>query len=177
MPGNSDEDKLISELFAEYKQMMFKVAFGILHNEADAEDAVQNSFLWIINNLDKISQIPCYERGNYFATIIEHRSIDIYRKRVNHPTENLDELFDLGSDESIEEKALSNVTVEEIKSAMNELSDGDYEMLYLYLFKQMRPKEISEAMGISENNIRTYIQRARKRFVKILHKRGIDYDV
>lgn len=175
MPGNSD-DKLISDLFTEYKQMMFKIAFGILHNESDAEDAVQDAFLWIINNLSKISQIPCYERGNYFASIIEHRSIDIYRKKINHPTENFDEHLDLRADERIEATALSNATIGEIKSAMNELSGRDYEMLFLYLFKQMSPKEIGEAMGITENNIRSYIKRARKRFIKILHKRGIDHD-
>ncbi len=168
--------ELINELFETYKEMMFKIAMGILHNRSDAEDAVQDAFLWIINNLSKITQIPCHERGNYFATIIEHRSIDIYRKKTNHPTENFDEQLDLRADERVEEAALSNATVDEIKSAMNELSGGDYEMLYLYLFKQMSPKEIGEAMGISENNIRSYIKRARKRFVKILHKRGIDYD-
>lgn len=43
MPGNSD-DKLISELFVEYRQMMFKMAIGILHNKSDAEDVVQDAF-------------------------------------------------------------------------------------------------------------------------------------
>ena len=168
--------ELIKELFETYKEMMFKIAMGILHNESDAEDVVQDTFLWIINNLDRISQIPCHERGNYFASIIEHRSIDICRKKTKHPTENFDEQLDLRADERVEETVLSNATVDEIKGALNELLGKDYEMLYLYLFKQMSPKEIGEAMGISENNIRTYIKRARKRFVKILHKRGIDYD-
>ncbi len=170
------EDKLLSELFTEYKQMMFKISFGILHNKADAEDVVQDVFLWTINNLSKISQIPCHERGYYFASIIEHRSIDVLRRKTNHPEESFDERSDLTADERIEETALSNATVDEIKSAMNELSHRDYEILYLYLFKQMSPKEIGEAMGISLNNIRTYINRARKRFINILHKRGIDYD-
>ena len=175
--SKKSDDKLISKLFAEYRQMMFKIAMGILHNKSDAEDVVQEAFLWIINNLDEISKIPCYERGNYFASIIEHRAIDICRRHSNHPTENLEDQFGLSADENVEETALSNVTVDEIKCAMNGLSHRDYEMLYLYLFKQLSPKEISEVMGISENNIRTYLQRARKRFAKILHKRGIDYDI
>lgn len=171
------DDRLIRELFSEYRQMIFKIAFGILHNKSDAEDAVQESFLSIINNLEKISQIPCNERGNCFASIAKSRAIDIYRKRHKHPTEDLEEQFGLHSKERIEDTALSNVTVEEIKNAMNELSNRDYEILYLYLFKQIPPKEIGEAMGISENNMRPYISRARKRFANILHKRGIDYDV
>lgn len=177
MSKDPNEDKLINKLFAEYKQMMFKIAFSILHNRSDAEDAVQDAFLSIINNFEKISQMPCHERANYFASITEHRSIDIYRKRSRHPTEDLDEFYDLSSDENIEEKAFSDLTVEEIKSALDELSDRDYELLYLYLFKEMSPAKISGLMGIPENNIRTYIMRARKRFVKILRERGIDYDV
>ncbi|MCI8602982.1 MAG: sigma-70 family RNA polymerase sigma factor [Ruminiclostridium sp.] len=120
--------------------------------------------------MHQFSQIPCHKSDNYFASVIEHRSIDICRRKTNHPTENFDEQLDLRADERVEETALSNTTVDEIKSAMNELSGKDYEMLYLYLFKQISPKEIGETMGISENNIRTYIKRARKRF---LHKRGM----
>lgn len=173
---NKSEDKIIGELFKEYRQMMFKLALGILHNEHDAEDVVQDAFLWIMDNIEKILQIPCHERCNYFASIIEHRCIDIYRKENNHPTEDLDEQTDLESDKRVEEMVLSNLGVEEIEDAMNELSNRDYQILYLYLFKQMPPKEIGVAMRISENNIRSYIKRARKRFIKILHRRGIDYD-
>ncbi len=176
MPDNLDMG-LLKDLFDTYRGMMFKIAMGILHNISDAEDVVQDAFLWIINHIEKISQIPCNERGNYFATIIEHRSIDIYRRRNAHPVEDIEEQYELSSNESVEEKVLSNVTVDEIKNAMNELSNMDYEMLYLYLFKDMSPKEISRAIGISEKNIRVYIQRARKRFAIILQKRGIGYDV
>lgn len=171
------DDKLISELFTEYKQMMFKIAFGVLHNKSDAEDAVQDSFLWIINNISKVSQIPCHERGGYFASITEHRAIDIYRKRNSHQTEDIEEYYELSSGVRVDENALANVTVDEIKDAMNELSNRDYQMLYLYLFKELSPKEIGEAMGISENSIRKLIQRARKRFAKALQRRGITYDI
>lgn len=47
-------DGLLSERFTEYKQMMFKIAFGILNIKPDAEDAVQDAFLWFINDLEKV---------------------------------------------------------------------------------------------------------------------------
>lgn len=175
--SKKSDDKLISELFNKYKQMMFKVALGVLHNKSDAEDAVQNSFLWIINNISKVSQIPCHERGSYFASITEHRAIDIYRERKAHQTEDIDAHYELSSGVRVDESALANVTVDEIKDAMSELSNRDYQMLYLYLFKGLSPKEIGEAMGISENSIRKLIQRARKRFAKALQRRGITYDI
>ncbi len=176
MPKVPDED-FISKLFSDYRQMMYKVAYSILGNRSDSEDAVQDAFLWIIDNIEKIYEIPCNERANYFASIIEHRSIDIWRKRNAHPTEDIDEQYDLNSNDDLEQTVMSDMTVDEIKSAMNELSNADYEMLYLYLFKKKSPKEIGLVMGISELNIRVYIYRAKKRLIKILRKRGIGYDV
>lgn len=172
----SSDKELSAELFNEYRQMMFKIAMEILHNTSDAEDAVQDSFLWIINNLDRVLLIPRNERSAYFASIVEHRSIDIYRKHKGHKIEFVEEKYVSSSNEHIAEKALSSVTVDEIKDALSQLPDRDYEMLYLYLFKEMSPKEISISMDISENNIRMNIFRAKKRFSKILRKRGIDYD-
>ena len=176
MPKMPDNE-FMRELFRDYRQIMFKTALGILHNSSDAEDVVQNAFLWIIDNLEKISQIPCNERGFYFAKITEHNAIDLLRKRNAHPTDDIDDKDDLSSGTDVEDEALSKLTVEQIKSALAELSDRDHDLLYLYLFKEMRYKEIGELMGIPENNVRVYIQRARKRFIKILKKRGITDDI
>lgn len=52
------DDKLITELFTQYRQMLFRIALGILHNSSDADDVVQNTFLWIINNLEKFHKYP-----------------------------------------------------------------------------------------------------------------------
>lgn len=174
--SDNSEIEFIKELFNNYRQMMYKIALNILHNNSDAEDIVQNAFLWIINHLEKISRIPCNERGFYFAKITEHFAIDLLRKRNNHPTDDIDEV-DPSSENDVEDTVLSDLTVEEIKSALGELSDRDYDLLYLYLFKEMKHKEISELMGIPENSVRVYIQRARKRLIKILKKRGIIDDV
>lgn len=170
-------DKLISELFTEYRQMMFKIAFGILHNKSNAEDVVQEAFLWIINNFEKISRIPCNERAMYFANITKHISIDLCRKQKSHLTKDIDELYSVNTGHCVEDEVLSKLTVEEIKSALDHLSDRDYDLLYLYLFDKKSPKEIGTIMGIPENNVRVYIQRARKRFIKILKKRGVIDDI
>lgn len=176
MPGNSDKDKLISELFAEYKQMMFKVAFGILHNEADAEDAVQNSFLWIINNCEKISQIPCNKRACYFATITEHLSLNAINKQRTHPTDDIEEHTDIGSDISVEKNAVDKIIIDEVKQIIRTMPTTDRLMLRLYLFEGRNYKEISRIAGISEENARIRVYRARKRLAKLLKERGIDYE-
>ncbi len=175
--SDNPEMELIKELFKAHRQMMYKTALGILHNGSDAEDAVQNAFLWMINNVEKIAGIPCNERALYFTYITEHISIDIYRKQISHPTDDIDEHYELDSGLSVEDEVTSKLTVSEIRSALDELSDRDYDLMYLLLFKEKSYREIGEIMNIPENNVRVYIQRARKRFIKILKKRGVIDDV
>lgn len=175
MPKNSD-DKLISELFVKYKQMMFKLAMGILHNKSDAEDIVQESFMWIINNLDKVSQIPCNKRACYFATITEHLSLNAINKQRTHPTDDIDEHVDICSDISVEKNAFEKIRVDEIKKIIRTMSETDRLMLRLYLFEGRNYKEISRIAGISEGNARICIYRARKRLAKLLKEQGIDYE-
>lgn len=175
--SDNSEMEIIKELFKAHRQMMYKIAFGILHNRPDAEDAVQNVFLWMINNLEKVVKIPCNERALYFTYITEHISIDLYRKQISHPTDDIDEHYELNSGLSVEDEAISTLTVAEIRSALDELSDRDYDLMYLYLFKGNNYREIGEIMNIPEKYVRVYIQRARKRFIKVLKKRGVIDDV
>ncbi len=175
MPKNSD-DKLISQLFVEYRQMMFKIAMGILHNEYDAEDVVQDAFLWIINNLDKISQIPCNKKACYFATITEHLSLNAINKQRTHPTDDIDEHMDICSDISVEKNAFEKITVDEIKKIIRTMSETDRLILRLYLFEGRSYKEISRIAGISEGGARINVHRARKRLAKMMREQGIDYE-
>lgn len=170
------DDRLICELFAKHRQIMFKIAFGILHNKSDAEDIVQESFLWIINNLDKISQIPCNKRACYFATITEHLSLNAINKQRTHSTDDIDEHADISSNVFVEKNAVDKITIDEVKRIIRTMSETDRLMLRLYLFEGRSYKEISHIAGISEGNARICVYRARKRLAKLLKEQGIDYE-
>lgn len=174
--SKKSDDEFISELFTKYRQMMFKIALGILHNKSDAEDAVQETFLWIINNLDKISQIPCNKRACYFANITEHISLNVVNKQRTHPTDDINEHVDICSDISVEKKSVEKITIAEIKQIIRTMSETDRLILRLYIFEGRSYKEISEIAGISEGNARICVYRARKRLAKLLREQGIDYE-
>lgn len=170
-----DADYLI-RLFDLHKQMIYKIAFNILHNRYDAEDAVQTVFLSIINNFEKISELPRNEIIYYFVAVTKHVSLNIIKKQKKHLFEDIDEHFDICSSDIVDEQALNNVMIEEIEKALMELSDFDYSLLYMYLFMQMKPKEIAEKLDISPKTIRIYIKRARERLIIKLEERGITED-
>lgn len=175
MPKKTD-DSLLSELFTENRQMMFKIAFSILQNNADAEDAVQEAFLHISNNLERVSEIPVDDRIGYIIEIVKNVCYDQIRSKNRRQICNIDE-FEISTGNSVEDEALSALTVDEIKSVLNELSERDNDILYLLLFMDYAPKDIAKSLGISERNISMYIIRARKRLIKALRKRGVTNDL
>ncbi|MGN0612991.1 MAG: RNA polymerase sigma factor [Porcipelethomonas sp.] len=50
---DDDNKNLFEELYYEYRNGMYNIAFGILHNVEDAEDAVHEAFLCIANKFEK----------------------------------------------------------------------------------------------------------------------------
>ena len=54
---NEEDREFCRKLSEQFDSAMYHVAYGILKNSADAEDAVQESYIAIINNLDKIIYI------------------------------------------------------------------------------------------------------------------------
>ena len=57
MVETEEEKDLVTDLYNTYKQILFDVSMSILHNTADAEDAVQESFIRIIKNITKIDDV------------------------------------------------------------------------------------------------------------------------
>lgn len=176
MPDNLDLG-MLKELLDTYRGMMFKIAFGILHKKSDAEDVVQDAFLWIINNLNKISEIPCNKRAYYIASIIEHRSLNYIRKQKRHPTDDIDEYPELKSEYSLEKTVSEKITVDNLKQAMKKMSDRDRCLLQLFYFEDKSYQEISKIMGLSKSNVGVALQRAREHLKKILEEEGFSYDL
>lgn len=176
VPENS-ENEFISELFKVYNQMIFRIAFNYLRNNTDAEDVVQEIFVKAINELENLLRIPPKERAFYFTVIAENVSKNALKKQKKHAAEDIEKHYELASDDSLEKTVENKVVLDEVCAVLEEFSDRDYGLIYLKIFRQLQPREIAVALGISEKNIYKYIERAQKRHVKILRERGIEYDI
>lgn len=86
MIENEDDRSKFERIYLTYRALMFHVAMGIVHNEADAEDAVHQAFLSVIESLQKISAAECPKTRAYVVIIVERKAIDILRQRTMHGT-------------------------------------------------------------------------------------------
>ena len=173
MIDDETDRELVRSLYEANEQLMYNVAYNILHNRTDAEDAVQDSFVSVIRNLEKIRGIDCNETRFYLVIVVKNISLNMLKKKQRHLAVDIDEVFDAKSDVNIEDEIISRVSSEEIKCALRDLSDNDYEIMFLYLIREHTPSEIAQLLGITGNQARQRIFRARQRLIKHLEKRGI----
>ncbi len=80
---------VFQRLYTRYRGLMFRVARQILHNDQDAEDAVHNAFLALVDHVQKISDPDSPKTRAFVVTIVEHKAIDLYRQKARRPTQEL----------------------------------------------------------------------------------------
>ena len=144
---------------------MYSVAYGILHNSHDAEDAVHQAFLSIANNFKKISSIPYQELKPYLVIIVRNTSINIYNKNKRH-AEHTAELSDELA--SIEVDFFESFAYEELLRTISKFSLKHRDILYLHYVNGFSTKEISQILNISVDTVWKRIERAKKQLKELL---------
>lgn len=145
-----------SGIYKLYYRSMYNTSLRIVNRTDDAEDIMQESFLTAFQKLNSYKGEVSF--GIWLKRIVVNRSLDYLRKRkvefeevrADHP------LYEEESEDSTE------YTVEEVKTAISQLSDGYRTILSLILLEGYDHEEVSEILGISNVTSRTQFCRAKK---------------
>lgn len=164
MKINQDYKKM-EELYEIYEQKIYSVAYLILNNVQQAEDVVQETFITLYNNLEKLNSLDIQEIKLYILRIAKNKAIDSYRK--NKRQGELLEEYQRESleiaDENVEEWEQRVMSENQIDTLLIVLSDSYRQVFKYKVFYNLSYKEISKLMGITEANVRKQFGRARKR--------------
>ena len=78
---SEEERAAFEQIYLAYRQLMFCVARRMLPCDADAEDAVQQAFVSILENLKKESRRCCPETKAFCVLVTENKAIDLLRAK------------------------------------------------------------------------------------------------
>ena len=160
-------DEQFQEMVGRQSRFMFQVAFGLLRNRQDAEDAVQEAFLKLY-------------RGEAWLRMDNEKGFlarTVWRVALDHlPTaaeRTLDvselELASGGAGVSPEQSAVDQDERAVLRRLIDGLPEELRQPLVLSSVEEMTSREVAEAMGIPEGTVRTRVMRARaelkRRFV------------
>lgn len=157
-------------LYKKYRNLMFRVAFDILGNVCDTEDALQDAFMRIAENMDKISAVDCPQTRNFAVIITRNVCFNMLRKK--RVQVELDE--DSPSDESVEEEIFSDMGVEILERALKRLPQNYRDILYLTAYEELSLHAAADILGITYENAKSRAQRARKKLSEILKEEGYE---
>lgn len=175
---DTQEDKeKFEQLYALYSKEMYEVAYRILHNRHDAEDAVQDSFIAIIDNLEKIKGINCHKIWNYIVTIVRSKTFNIYQRKHKRSEREAREQdyrnYPCEQQESPEDAYLYKDITTILKELILELPYPKRQILYFHYYMDMTFVEIAKIVELSEENVRQIAARSRQKLEKQLRERGI----
>ena len=152
---SSKDSVKLERLYEKYKFMMYAVAFRILKDVALAEDAVHQSFVKIVNQLDRIEEENEPKTKSFLHIICKNVAIDMYHE-LKSETQNVDsidviELSETGSpyltDEPFHSISLKEMN-SELLAKINELPDIYKDVVILEYLHGYCKKEIAELWNL-----------------------------
>ena len=165
MIESPEDQSKFEKIYLEYKGLMYYVAYKILNNAQDAEDAVHNAFIKIAENINKIDEAVCPKTQNYVVTIVENKAIDTYRsKKRKEAVEYIDEITGI---------TVENQSLQGLAYCMSKLPLRYRQIILLKYYHGYNSREISKQLDLTEANVIKIDQRAKKKLLQICKEEGV----
>jgi RNA polymerase sigma-70 factor (ECF subfamily) len=154
------DQSAFGELVNRYQAAVYNMAYRMLGDPTEAEDAAQEVFVRAWN------QLHTFQLDRRFSTwllsIASHYSIDLLRRRK--PQAPLDDvaLYVQSDDPEPEELAIKAETSEMVRQLLNTLPDKYRSVTVLRYYNDLSYDEIARVTGLTESAVKTQLHRARK---------------
>jgi RNA polymerase sigma-70 factor (ECF subfamily) len=149
----------LDQTFQDFNGVVFRTAYRITGNAADAEDVLQTVFLRLLRRDAACGEITQTE--SYLRRAAIHCSLDLIRQRQREALKAAGAAPDPASTVDPELR-------ESLKQALAELDPRPAEMFVLRYFEGYSNEEIAAQMGVSRLVVAVTLHRARRRLQKAI---------
>jgi RNA polymerase sigma-70 factor (ECF subfamily) len=148
-------------LYAKYNKRLYKFAYSILKSSEEAENVIQDVFLNLWENRQKVEKNSSIKY--YVFTIAYNSAISVLRKKSRESEffEYLKSLQDLNQEPVNLELEFNELTTK-LDEIVNDLPPRQKEVYLLHKVEGMKYNEIAEKLNISVNTIENHMARALK---------------
>lgn len=160
-------------LFVRYKVRVYRYALRLTHDEAVAQDLVNEVFLEVWRNAAKFegrSQVRTWLLAitrNLAATILRRRPTERLEQRV------AESIADPADDPGVAmEKVQQNLI---LATCLNELSPPHRQIIDLVYYHEKSISEVAEMIGIPRNTVKTRMFYARNEIAELLKRFRVDW--
>jgi RNA polymerase sigma-70 factor (ECF subfamily) len=165
----------VAELVSQYAGTLYRVAYSVLRNSADAEDAVQEAFVRVLRHRETLAEVR--DQRVWLIRIVWNVVLDRKRRMKTRPeTDDVAELARVlpAGGLSAEERAAAAQHHAHVLSCVEQLPAKERQVLMLSAFEELTSTEIAIVLGTSESSIRSRLFRARNLMAGLLnHPRSL----
>jgi len=166
---NGDE-KAFAKIMFRYKHRLIRLAWSVVHNEDDAMDIVQESFIKVYRKLHSFQGTS--KLYTWLYRIVMNHSIDYVRKRPAAVIIPVDEMLrePASKDKSMRPdiNLLNKELNKKIFEAVDELPEKQKKTVVLREVEDLSYNEIAEVMGCSVGTVMSRLYYAREKLRDIL---------
>ena len=148
-----------------YGSLAYGLAMKLLASQSEAEDVVQESFLALWRQAERID--PSRGLRSYLMSIVHNRCVDLVRRRVRRPEAELDPLAPIATAaDDPETETIALLEGEAVRAAMNALSPDQRQTVELVYFAGFTINEAANRMkvplGTAKSRLRLAMVRLRQ---------------
>lgn len=159
----------LEALFREHHGSVFRAAYRITGDAADAEDVLQTVFTRLLRREDQPDLSE--SAGSYLHRAAVNAALDLIRARKRSRTVGIDGMDDHlvdQADPGPERRQGSRELARRLREAMGSLSPRQAEIFTMRYFEGLGNLEISKMLGATQTSIAVILHRARHRLQKEL---------
>ena len=169
------EEAALEALVTQYGSTLYRVAFSVLRNASDAEDAVQETFLRVLRHRDMLDEVR--DQRVWLIRIVWNIVLDRKRRAKTRPeTDDVEELARVlpSAGLSAEQLAAAAQHHARVLACVDKLPTKERQVLTLSAFEELSSVEIANVLGITESSVRSRLFRARNLMAEMLnHARSL----
>lgn len=151
-------------LYNRYNRAMFRIALRITHDQMEAEDVLQESFVRAFRSLKSFKGDATF--GAWLKRIVINTSINHIKKRKAEFVELEADRFEVAEPEAPAPQPAWSMT--QLQNAIGQLPDGYRTVFNLYQIEGYDHKEIGHILNISEATSKSQFSRAKRKLREML---------
>ena len=154
------DKKAYQILVKRYLTKIWRLGMSILHNEQEAEDAVQEVFLSLWQSLEKWDPDGEAKFSTWIYRVAFNKCIDI--KRARKPTVSEENAPEKSTETDGYDHTLQNELSDKLTALMAQLPENQRLAMLLYYYEELSVNEISAKLDTTEQSVRSLLKRGRK---------------
>lgn len=156
--------EILEEIYLRYRNLLYIQANRILHNHADAEDALQNTFLKLYRHAYELDTCCEARLKGYLLISVKNSAIDIYRKK---------EQCVVTSPDSLAETEMIPSKENHVLDCINSLPENYRNVIILKVIYGYSTEETARILNVSVVNVNKMYQRAKGKLETLCRNAGV----